>query len=182
MTTSPISNTPGMSRIFVGVVIFGFSFLVFHAFRYQLGDMSRLILFAIMLYGAVQFGRGLFEWKYTDRKLFTFLRQRENLFIDVPLREHDASMLHKIEDEVLLKVGKSKRIKMHGHTIDAPNKMGTIHLYGGEADAMFAQVYSALSQHALPGGVHIFPKQGMPVDTAINGKRVLIDLQSKGVN
>ena len=110
MTTK--ANSPGISRILAGAAIFGFAFLAFHAFRYQLGDISRLTLFAVMLYGGIQFGRGLFEWKYTDRKLFTFLRQRENLFIDVPLAEHGVSKLHEIEDAVLLAVGHLWRAAM----------------------------------------------------------------------
>lgn len=182
MNNDRISNTPGGEQMLAGAIIFLFALVSYYAFRYQMGDWSKLIIFAVMLYGAIKFGRGLFQYKYADRKLFAFLRQRQNLYIDVPLNEHDTSILHAIEDAVLLAVGKSKRIKMYGHTIDWPNTIGTIHLYGGQADAMFAQVYAVLAKFALPGGVHIFPKQGMDVDAAINGKRVLIDLPKREVS
>lgn len=182
MNNDRISNTPGGERMLAGAIIFLFGLVAYHALRFQLGDISRLLLLGVMLYGAVQFGRGLFQYKYADREIFAFMRQRQNLYIDVPLRDHDISMLHRIEDAVLLAVGKSKRIKMYGHTIDTPNMIGTIHLYGGQADAMLAQVYSVLAKFALPGGVHLFPKQGMAVDTAINGKRVLMDLPKREVS
>jgi len=181
MNNDRISNTPGGNRILAGIIIFAFGFLAYQAFKFQMGNWSQLIVFGVMFYGAAQIGRGLFQYKYADRQLFAFLRQREHLYIDVPLSEHGVAMLHTIEDAILLAVGKSKRIKMYGHTIDAPNKVGTIHLFGGQADAMFAQVYTVLAKFALSGGVHIFPHQGQPVDAAINGKRVLIDLPGKGV-
>jgi len=181
MNNDRISNTPGGEQMLAGAIIFFFGMMAYQAFRYQMGDWSQLIVFAVMFYGAVKFGHGLFRYKYADRKLFAFLRQREHLYIDVPLTDHDTDMLHRVEDAVLLQVGKSKRVKMYGHTIDTPNKVGTIHLYGGQADAMFAQTYAALAQFALPGGLHLFPKQGAPVDAAINGKRVLIDLPKREV-
>lgn len=182
MNNDPLSNTPGGNQIVAGVIIFVFGCVAYQAFRFQMGDLSKLILIAVMAYGAAKVGRGLYQYKYTDRKLFSFLRQRENLFIDVPLRDHDTGMLHAIEDAVLLSVGKSNRIKIYGHTIDAPNKIGTIHLYGGQADAMFAQVYATLAKFTVSGGVHIFPKQGQRIDAAIKGKRVLMDLPRREVS
>ena len=54
--------------------------------------------------------------------------------------------------------------------------MGTIHLSGREADAIFTHVYATLARFALPNGIHLFPKPGQPIDTAIHGKRVLLDM------
>lgn len=160
----------------IGGIAFGLAFLAFHGLRYQLGDIGKLVIFAIMAYGAIQFGRGLFDWKYADRKKFTAQLNEENLFVDVPLKDLEVSILHRIEDALFELIRSSKTIEINLHSVDKANNIGTIHLSGKQADAMFAQIYATLARFALPNGVHLFPKSGKPIDAEIKGKRVLMDM------
>ena len=176
MNNDRIAKTPGGERMLAGVVILGFSLLAYSAARYRIGDWLEYVLFGVMLFGAVQLVRGLVAWKYTDHGLFARLLQQQNLYIDIPLANRDVATLHAVEDALIESVRNSRRISVKGHVIDTLNNVGTIHLHGGQADATFAQVFASLAQFALPGGLHIFPKQGQPIDTAINGKRVLMDM------
>lgn len=178
MNNNRITKVPGGDAMLIGGAVLVFALLVFNAYQYRLGSIARLVLYAGMLWGGANFVRGAFRWKYTDRRTFAAGTNHENLFIDVPLNGVDVSMLHKIEDAVIDRVRQSNLIKHDGHSIDSPNAMGTIYLCGKQADAMFAQVYSALAKFAMPNGLHLFPLQGQPVDAAINGKRVLVDLPS----
>ena len=70
MNNDRISKTPGGEQMLSGVIIFAFGALLYRAFQYELGDFVRYILLAGMLYGAVMIGRGIYAWKYTDRKAF----------------------------------------------------------------------------------------------------------------
>ena len=70
----------------------------------------------------------------------------------------------------------STAIKIDVHSVDTANNIGTIHLCGRSADAMYAHVYATLARFAPPGGIHLFPKPGRPIDTELNGKRILMDI------
>ena len=178
MDLDHIFKTPGCDRLLAGAIIFGLGLLVYKAFEYQMGIFLEITCLLVMAYGAIKFGHGLFTWKYAHRDEFLGKRSKENLLVDIPLNGKDTSMLLTIEDALIEQVRNSNLLSHDGHSIDAPNEMGTIHLCGLQADAMFAQVYATLSRFALPNGLHLFPREGQPIDTVINGKRVLIDLPS----
>ena len=178
MNNDRISKTPGGEQMLYGVIICGLGALLYSAFEYQLGNITRYILLGGILYGAVLFGRGVYAWKYTDPKAYAAERNRENLLVDVPIREQDYKILHEIEDALIELIRNSKSVEIDLHSIDKANNMGTINLHGQNADAMFAHVYATLSRFALPNGLHLFPKPGQPIDTEIHGKRLLMDLPS----
>lgn len=162
----------------VGAILFALGFFAYHGLKYQLGVFGSYLLIAIMLVGAIQIGRGLFQWKYADRKSFAKERKSQNLFVDIPLRDQDLTLLHEVEDALIEKIRDSSTLKIELHSVDTANSMGTIHLIGLEADAMFAHIYSSLAPFALPGGLRLFPKPGQDIDTEIHGKRVLVNLPS----
>ena len=176
MNKDRIARTPGGEQMLAGAVVFAIAFLAYHGLKYQIGNLGTLVLAAVMMMGAIQMGRGLYMWKYGDHKAFAENLTRENLFVDVPLKDMQVATLHQIEDALIELVRNSKRIHIDVHSVDTANNMGTIHLSGREADAMFTHVYATLARFALPNGVHLFPKPGQPVDTAIHGKRVLLDM------
>ncbi|MEM7289986.1 MAG: hypothetical protein AAF412_06405 [Pseudomonadota bacterium] len=176
MNKDRISTTPGGERMLIGGIAFGLAFLGFHGLRYQLGDVGTLAIFAVMTYGAIQFGRGVFDWKYADRKKFAAQLNEEHLFVDVPLKDLEISTLHRIEDALFELIRSSKTIEINLHSVDKANNIGTIHLSGKQADAMYVQIYATLARFALPNGIHLFPKSGRPIDTEIHGKRVLLDM------
>lgn len=176
MNNDRISNTPGGERILFGAIVFGLSLLAWQGLQYQLGAVGKWVLFGLMAYGSVQLGRGLFEWKYSDRESFAKLKASQNLLIDVPLKDRDLTLLNRIEDDLAELIRNSKTVEMDIYSIDTANKMGTIHLRGKNADAMYAHTHAVLSRFALPNGLHLFPKPGQPVDAELNGKRVLMDL------
>ena len=176
MNNDRISKTPGGERMLVGVIVLCFGILVYSAARFHIANWIEYLLFAVIAYGAIQFVRGLFQWKYTDHGLFARLLQQQNLYIDIPLANSDVTTLHVVEDALIEALRNSRRVSIKGHTVDTVNNVGTIHLHGGQADAVFSQIFAVLGQFSLPGGLHIFPKQGQQIDTAINGKRVLMDM------
>ena len=176
MNKDRIAKTPGGEQMLAGALVFAISFLAYHGLKYQLGAFGTLFLGACMLFGAIKLGRGLFFWKYGDHTAFAESLQKENLFVDVPLKEMEVSTLHTIEDALIELVRNSKKIRIDVHSVDTANNMGTIHLSGREADAIFTHVYATLARFALPNGIHLFPKPGQPIDTAIHGKRVLLDM------
>ncbi len=171
-----ISRTPGGEQMLAGVLVFGFGLLAYQGLQYQLGNIGTLVLLVVMGYGAVLLGRGIYLWKYSDHAAFAEGLRKENLFVDVPLKNLEVSILHVIEDALIDLVRTSKSIRIDIHSVDTANNMGTIHLSGREADAMFAHIYSTLARFALPNGIHLFPKPGQPIDAAIHGKRVLLDM------
>ena len=161
-----------------GAIIFGFGALLYQAYQYELGGFLKYTLLAGMLYGAVLLGRGVYSWKYTDRKTFDAERTRENLYVDVPIREKNYEILREIEDALIELIRTSKSVEIDLHSIDKANNMGTINLHGRDADAMFAHIYATLARFATPNGLHLFPKPGHPIDAEIHGKRLLMDLPS----
>ena len=178
MNNDRISRTPGGEQMLSGAIIFGFGAILYSSLEYQLGDITKYILLAGMLYGAVLLGRGIWAWKYADRKAFDAVRNRQNLFVDVPIREQNYDILHEVEDALIEFIRTSKSVEIDLHSIDKANNMGTINLHGRDADAMFAHVYATLARFAMPNGLHLFPKPGQPIDTEIHGKRLLMDLPS----
>ncbi len=162
----------------MGGIVFGLSVLCYQAFEYSLGDLGKLVLLASMMFGAAQLGRGIWAWKYTDLEEFDAERSRQNLFVDVPIREGNYEILHEVEDALIEFIRSSKSVEIDLHSIDKANNMGTINLHGRDADAMFAHIYSTLARFATPNGLHLFPKPGSPIDTEIHGKRLLMDLPS----
>ena len=178
MNNDRIANTPGGERMLGGGIVFGLAFLAYQGLKYELGDIGTVIILFAMVMGAVQFGRGLYQWKYADRKAFEAQRHTQHLYIDIPLRDQDLTLLHEVEDAVIERIRDSKSVSIELHSVDTANDMGTIHLIGREADAMFAFVYSAIAPYALPDGLRIFPRQGQAIDTEIHGKRVMMSLPS----
>lgn len=178
MNNDRISNTPGGEQMLMGGIVFGLALLCYQAFEYSLGDLGKLVLLAAMMFGAAQLGRGIWAWKYSDRKTFAEERLRQNLFVDIPIREGNYEILHEIEDALIELIRNSKSVEIDLHSIDKANNMGTINLHGRDADAMFAHVYATLAKFAMPNGLHLFPKPGHPIDTEIHGKRLLMDLPS----
>ena len=176
MNNDRIAKTPGGERMLAGIVILSFSILAYSAAKYRIGEWLEYILLGVMLFGAAQLIRGLVAWKYTDRGIFARLLQQQNLYIDVPLANQEVATLHAVEDALIEVLRNSRRVSVKGHTIDTINNVGTIHLHGGQADAVFMQIYATLARHSLPDGLHIFPKRGQAIDAAINGKRVLMDM------
>lgn len=178
MNNDRISNTPGGEQMLVGVIVLSLSIVFYNAAKYSLGTLPKLLFFAAMIYGGVQIGRGLWAWKYQDRESFNAERSRQNLLVDVPVRDGNYEILHEIEDALIALIRTSKSVEIDLHSIDKANNMGTINLHGRDADAMFAHVYATLARFATPNGLHLFPKPGQPIDTEIRGKRLLIDLPS----
>ncbi len=178
MNNDRISKTPGGEQMLSGAIIFGFGAVLYSSLEYQVGDITKYILLAGMMYGAVLLGRGVWAWKYTDRKVFDAERTRQNLFIDVPIREGNYKILHEIEDALIELIRNSKSVEIDLHSIDKANNMGSINLHGRDADAMFSHIYAILAPFATSNGLHLFPKPGQPIDTEIHGKRLLIDLPS----
>ena len=176
MNNDRISNTPGGERMLYGGIAFALALVAYQGLRYELGAFGQFVLIGFMAFGAVQFGRGVFEWKYGDRERFARLKTGENLFVDIPLKNRELTLLHKIEDALIELIAGSKNVKIELHSVDKANNMGTIHLRGEQADAMFAHVHATLARFALPNGLHLFPKPGAPIDTEIRGKRLLLDL------
>ncbi|MGI9351231.1 MAG: hypothetical protein ACR2O3_06690 [Rhizobiaceae bacterium] len=176
MNNDRISNTPGGEHMLFGGITFGLALIAYQGLRYELGAFGQYILLGIMAFGAIQLGRGLFEWKYGDRDKFVQSKTGENLLVDIPLKNQELMVLHKIEDALIELIAGSRSVKIELHSVDKANNMGTIHLCGEQADAMFAHVYATLARFALPNGLHLFPKPGAPIDTEIRGKRLLIDL------
>ncbi|MEM7216554.1 MAG: hypothetical protein AAF423_13525 [Pseudomonadota bacterium] len=181
MNNDRISNTPGGERMLVGALVFLFGLLFYQAYQYRIGDIGQLIVIAVILFGAVQFGRGIFAWKYADRKAFAANKLRENLFVDVPIKNKELSVLYAIEDALIELIKSSKTVQIEMQSVDTANNMGTIHLSGQQADAMFAQTYLTLARFALPNGLHLFPRPGRPIDPEIQGKRLLLDLPATEV-
>lgn len=178
MNNDRISKTPGGEQMLVGAIVLGISLVFFNALIYSAGTVTKVLLVMGMLYGAVQLGRGIWAWKYTDRKAFAAQRLKQNLYVDVPLREGNFEILHEIEDALIELIRNSKSVDIDLHSIDKANNMGTINLNGRDADAMFAHVYATLAKFTTPNGLHLFPKPGYPMDTEIHGKRLLMDLPS----
>ena len=178
MNNDRISKTPGGEHMLSGAIILGFGAMLYSLLEYQLGDITKYILLAGMLYGAVLLGRGVWAWKYTDRKVFDAERNRQNLYVDIPIREMNYNILHEIEDALIELIRISKSVEIDLHSIDKANNMGTINLHGRDADAMFSHVYATLARFTTPNGLHLFPKPGQPIDTEIHGKRLLMDLPS----
>lgn len=174
MNNDRIANTPGGERILIGMIVLGLSLLVFAAYRYQLSDLARMIIFGAMVYGAVQLIRGLWAYKYADRKAFAVERNNENLFVDLPLENNGPQVMHKIEDALIEVIRNSQTLKINLHSVDTINNIGTIHLSGKQADAIFSHVYSTLARFAIPEGIHLYPKPGQPIDPELRGKRVLL--------
>ena len=181
MNNDRIANTPGGEQMLVGAIALGLSLLVFVAYRYQLGDFVRLFVFGVMAFGAVQLVRGLWLYKYADRRAFAAELNNENLFVDLPLENSGLVMLHKIEDALIELIQDSKTLKINLHSVDTANNVGTIHLSGKQADAIFAQIYATLARFAVPNGIHLYPKPGQPVDPEIRGKRALLAAIRPGV-
>ena len=178
MNNDRISNTPGGEQMLMGGIVFGLSLLCYQAFQYSLGTLGQLVLLAAMMFGAAQLGRGIWAWKYADRKTFAEQRHTQNLLVDIPIREGNYEILHEIEDALIEFIRNSKSVEIDLHSIDKANNMGTINLRGRDADAMFAHVYATLARFATPNGLHLFPKPGHAIDTEIHGKRLLMDLPS----
>lgn len=178
MNNDRISNTPGGEQMLAGAIVFGLAFLFYQAFHYSVGDLGKLVLLGVMLFGAAKLGHGVYLWKYKDRKVFAEERASQNLLVDVPIRENNYAILHEIEDALIELIRNSKSVEIDLHSIDKANNMGTINLHGRDADAMFAYIYATLAKFAMPNGLHLFPKPGQPIDTEIHGKRLLIDLPS----
>ena len=182
MNNDRISNTPGGERMLFGSIALALGAFGYAGLRYELGVVGKAFVLLIMIVGGVQLIRGLVEWKYTDPKAFAADKPLENLFVDVPLAGHGLQMLHLIEDALIELIRVSKSVSIQLHSIDTANKVGTIHLTGRSADAMFAHVYATLSHFAKPGGLNLFPPQGQPLDTAIHGKRVMVIVRERGEN
>lgn len=181
MNNDRIANTPGGERMLFGAVVLGFSFVAWHGLRYELGNFGHWLLMALIGVGAIQFVRGVIDWKYVSRDEFLASRAKENLYVDVPLTGQTMDILHSIEDALIELVRNSKSVEIEVQSIDSANNMGTVHLTGRNADAMYAFVYSTLSRFATRDGLHLFPNPGMPIDTEIHGKRLLIDLPGKNL-
>ncbi len=182
MNRDIISKTPGGERILIGVILFVFGTLLFKATEFQVILPIRMVFAALAFFGIVQLGRGVIAWKYTDHKAFAENRSKQNLFVDVPIKNQEFGILHRIEDALIELVRTSKTVSIEVHSVDTANNIGTIHLCGKEADAMYVHVYATLARFALPNGIHLFPKPGQPIDTEINGKRVLMDIAKMEVH
>jgi hypothetical protein len=178
MNNDRISNTPGGEKMLVGGIVLGLSLVFYNAVKYNASISTKLFFMATMAYGAVQLGRGIWAWKYADRESFNAERSRQNLLVDIPIRDGNYEILHEVEDALIDLIRISKSVDIDLHSIDKANNMGTINLHGRDADAMFAYVYATLAKFATPNGLHLFPKPGHPIDTEIHGKRLLIDLPS----
>ncbi len=174
MNNDCISNTPGGEHILLGGIVLGLSVAVWFGLQYQLGTIGKLGIAGISMFGAVQLGRGLYRWKYTDRKTFRDTRKKQNLLIDIPITETDKRALHAVEDALIELIRVSKTVDIEMHSIDTANNVGTIRLVGGNADAMFAHVYATLARFAKSGGMNLFPPQGQDIDTETHGKRVML--------
>ena len=181
MNNDRISNTPGGDRMLLGAVVLGFAYFAWLGLRYELGAVGSVILFGVMAYGAVQLFRGVWAWKYTDRQAFEAARAKENLLIDVPLINGNRDPLNAIEDALLALIENSPGIDIEMQSIDWANEMGTIHLQGRNADAMYSHIFSTLARFVGPSALVLFPNPGMPIDTEIHGKRLMVGLPGRKV-
>jgi len=134
-----------------------------------------------MAYGVFQLFRGVVAWKYTDRSAFEAAREKEHLLIDVPLIEGDRDALNAIEDALVELIENSKNIEIEMQSIDWANEMGTIHLRGTSADALYLHIYSTLSRFVGHDALILFPKPGRAIDTEIHGKRLMVGLPGRKV-
>lgn len=174
MNNDRISNTPGGEHMLFGGIVLGLAVAVWFGLQYQLGTFGKVAVAVVSFFGAVQLARGLYQWKYTDRRAFLDTRKKQSLLIDVPITPDSKRALHAIEDALIELIRVSKTVDIEMHSIDTANNVGTIRLVGGNADAMFAHVYATLARFAKPGGLNLFPPQGQDIDTETHGKRVLI--------
>ena len=181
MNKDRISRTPGGTNILIGVIALVLAYFAWQGLRYELGQFGTLVLGITTAFGLGHLAFGLYRWKYTDRRAFAREMASENLLIDIPLQDRTIDILHRIEDALIELIRNTKAVAIEMHSVDVANNMGTIHLKGQQADAMFAFVYQTLGRFAVPGGLHLFPKPGMPIDTEIHGKRLLVDLPGTGV-
>ena len=101
MNNDRISNTPGGERMLLGGIVLGLALIGYAGLRYEIGKFGFGVLMLIMAWGLVQLGRGLFEWKYTDRKAFDEARARQNLLIDVPTINGSRDTLNAMEDALV---------------------------------------------------------------------------------
>jgi len=181
MNNDRISNTPGGERMLFGGIAFGLAFIAWQGLQHQLGDVGRVIVFALMAFGLVQLLRGVYAWKYTDRRAFAEEKLRENLLIDVPLINGSHDALNAIEDALVDLIAMSKRMDIEMQSIDHANEMGTIHLVGASADAIYSHVFATVARFAGSNGISLFPAPGQPLDTEIRGKRLLVNLPGRKV-
>lgn len=181
MNNDQISNTPGGDRMLLGGIVLGFAYIAWHGLRYELGLFGKAVIFAIMAYGVFQLFRGVVAWKYTDRRTFEAAREKEHLLIDVPLINGNRMALNAIEDALVELIENSSNIDIQMQSIDWANEMGTIHLCGENADALYSHVFSTLARFAGPTGLVLFPNPGMPIDTEIHGKRLMVGLPGRKV-
>lgn len=182
MNNDRISNTPGGERMLFGAIVLGFAFMAWQGLRYELGTFGHWFLVVLMGVGAVQFVRGVIDWKYTSRETFLATKAMENLFVDVPLTGQPADILHAIEDALIELIRNSSSVEIKMQSIDTANNMGTVHMTGRNADAMYMHVFATLSRFTTRDGLHLFPNPGQPIDTEIHGKRLLMDLPGKELN
>ncbi|MDJ0612693.1 MAG: hypothetical protein QNJ29_03390 [Rhizobiaceae bacterium] len=181
MNNDRISNTPGGERMLLGGIVLGFAYVAWHGLRYELGIIGNVFFGALAAYGAVQLFRGIVAWKYIDRETFEAAREKEHLLIDVPLINGNRDALNAIEDALVALIESSRNIEIEMQSIDWANEMGTIHLRGKSADALYAHVFSTLARFAGPTGLVLFPNPGMPIDTEIHGKRLMVGLPGRKV-
>ncbi len=181
MNDDQISNTPGGERMLLGGIVLGFTYVAWHGLRYELGTTGKTVVCALAAYGVFQLFRGVVAWKYTDRRAFEAAREKEHLLIDVPLIEGNRDALNAIEDALVELIENSKNIDIEMQSIDWANEMGTIHLRGKSADAIYMQVYATLAKFAGHDGLVLFPKPGQPIDTEIHGKRLMVGLPGRKV-
>lgn len=165
----------------LGGIVLGFTYIAWHGLRYELGPIGNMIFIALGGYGAVQLFRGVFAWKYTDRKAFDAAREKEHLLIDVPLIEGNRDTLNEIEDALVELLQSSKNIDIEMQSIDWANEMGTIHMRGKSADAIYLHIYATLTRFVGHDGLVLFPKPGRAIDTEIHGKRLMVGLPGRKV-
>ena len=179
MNNDRISRTPGGERILQGGITTVLALMVWLGLRFELGPYVKTIVFAVMAFGFVQLVRGVIDWKYTDKAEFLANQRKHNLLIDVPILENDKGDLHRIEDALIEQIRNAKTIEIEIHSIDTANNVGTVHLIGRNADAMFAQIYATLARFAKQGGLNLFPPQGQDIDPEIWGKRVYVVMNNR---
>lgn len=179
MNNDRIAQTPGGERMLIGGIALAIALSLWFGLQYHLGTIGKMVVFAALAIGVVQLGRGLFEWKYTERRAFASKRRKQNLLIDVPISGGNNRTFLAIEDALIDLIRNSKSVDIEMHRIDTANKVGTVHLTGSNADAMFAHVYATLARFTKTSGLNLFPSQGQDIDTEIYGKRVFLVLQEK---
>ena len=179
MNNDRISRTPGGESMLQGGILLALGFIAWLGLRYELGSLGKGVIILIMAFGALQLLHGLVKWKYTDREIFAAQQRKHNLLIDVPILENDKGDLHRIEDALIEQIRNAKTIEIEIHSIDTANNVGTVHLIGRNADAMFAQIYATLARFAKQGGLNLFPPQGQDIDPEIWGKRVYVVMNNR---